>query len=67
MDMRNDQDKIWRLTVHMKGMRKLSKDERIRNTRTYNNIATSSVESILDSIDKEGYDVTKHELKLMPI
>lgn len=65
--MKTQEQPVWRLTVHIGGIRKLSKNEKLRNTRTYKNIRKSSVETILDSIDKEGFDVKKYDLKLMPI
>jgi hypothetical protein len=65
--MKSNEQPVWRLTVHIGGIRKLSKNERIRNTRTYNNIRKSSVETVLESIDKEGFDVKKHHIRLMPI
>lgn len=60
-----EQNKVYRLVVHLDKLKKDKSTNKLYNTRTYNWINELDAESIISNLKSEGLSITKKEIKLI--
>lgn len=60
-----EQNKVYRLVVHLDKLKKDKVTNKLYNTRTYNWVNELDAESIISNLKSEGLSITKKEIKLI--